>query len=116
MVALEHQYTQDGLAPDMLKGADRARAQVLFDAAEQAGCVAHLALITLWQLGEVDYEHRSYSRRSRWGYRSRYDDYDDDLRRRARDGGHHRHQPDRKPLVGPPRQRPSARRDAGGGR
>ena len=83
VVALEHQYTQDGLAPDMLKGADRARAQVLFEAAEQAGCVAHLALITLWQLGEVDYEHRSYSRRSRWGYGSRYDDYDDDL------GGEH---------------------------
>ena len=78
VVTLEHQYTQDGLAPDMLKGADRARAEVLFDAAEQAGCIAHLALITLWQLGEVDYEHRSYSRRSRWGYGSRYDDYDGD--------------------------------------
>ena len=29
------------------RGIDRARAEVLFEAAEQADCVAHLALVTL---------------------------------------------------------------------
>ena len=78
VVTLEHQYTQDGLAPDRLKGADRARAEVLFDAAEQAGCVAHLALLTLWQLGDVDHDYGDYSYRRRRRYGSRYsDDHDD---------------------------------------
>ena len=75
VVALEHRYTRDGLTLDKLKGADRARAEVLFEAAEQAGCIAHLALITLWQLGDVDYDHYDYSRR---GYGSRYDDDPDE--------------------------------------
>jgi hypothetical protein len=47
-VTLAHQYTQDGLTVDTLKGVDRTRAEVLFTAAEQAGCVAHLALVTFW--------------------------------------------------------------------
>ena len=53
-VTLEHQYTQDGLTVDTLKGVDRARAEVLFTAAEQAGCVAHLALVTFWQSGSAE--------------------------------------------------------------
>ena len=79
-VTLEHAYTQDGLTPDKLKGADRTRAEVLFDAAEQTGCVAHLALLTLWQLGDVDHDYQDYSYRRRRRYRSRYgrDDDDDD--------------------------------------
>ena len=68
-----------GLTLDKLKGVDRARAEALFEAAEQAGCIAHLALITLWQLGDVDYDHSDYSRRRRWEYGSRYvDDHDED--------------------------------------
>ena len=78
VVTLEHRYTQDGLTLDKLKGVDRARAEVLFEAAEQAGCIAHLALITLWQLGDVDYDHSGYSRRRRRGYGSRYDDHYED--------------------------------------
>ncbi|MDD9981097.1 MAG: 2OG-Fe(II) oxygenase [Gammaproteobacteria bacterium] len=77
VVTLEHGYTQDGLTPDKLKGADRARAEVLFEAAEQADCIAHLALITLWQLGDVDYDHRDHFYRGRRKYGSRYDDDDD---------------------------------------
>ena len=79
-VTLEHAYTQDGLTLDRLKGADRARAEALFEAAEQAGCVAHLALLTLWQLGDVDHDYADYSYRRRRRYRSRYggDDDDDD--------------------------------------
>ncbi len=76
-VTLEHVYTQDGLTLDRLKGADRARAEVLFEAAEQAGCVAHLALLTLWQLGDVDHDYTDYSYRRR-RYRSRYDDDGED--------------------------------------
>ena len=78
VVTLEHQYTRDGLTPDRLKGADRARAEVLFEAAEQAGCIAHLALLTLWQLGDVDHDHRDYYYGGRRRYRSRYVDDDDD--------------------------------------
>jgi len=69
-VTLNHRYTQDGLNRDRLKGIDRPRADVLFEAAERAGCVAHLALVTLWQHGTAEggYDEYSYggSRRSRW--------------------------------------------------
>ncbi len=74
VVTLEHLYTRDGLTLDTLKGADRARAEVLFDAAEQAGCIAHLALITLWQIGDVDYDYNHYTRRHRPWRGSAYDD------------------------------------------
>ena len=66
-VMLEHQYTQDGLTIDNLKGIDRLRASVLFEAAGQAGCMAHLALITLWAVGSVDHypgENRRYGYRN----------------------------------------------------
>ena len=70
-VILDHRYTQDNLSMDTLKGIDRARAEVLFEAAEQADCVAHLALITLWQNGEAlggydDYAYRGRYRRNDW--------------------------------------------------
>ncbi len=75
-VTLEHQYTQDGLTVDKLKGVDRARAEVLFAAAEQAGCVAHLALVTFWQSGSAeggyDDDYAPYRRRRYW------DDDDDE--------------------------------------
>jgi hypothetical protein len=77
---LDHRYTQDGLTLDMLKGVDRARAEVLFEAAEQAGWVAHLALVTLWQSGSAeggDYEYSRYrSSRRRWYYED--DEYEED--------------------------------------
>src|SRR5207247_8941665 len=61
-VTLEHQYTQDGLTVDKLKGVDRARAEVLFAAAEQAGCVAHLALVTFWQRSSVAERYNNFTR------------------------------------------------------
>ena len=85
-LTLEHAYTRDGLTLDRLKGADRARAEALFEAAEQAGCVAHLALLTLWQLGDVDHDYADYSYRRRRRYRSRYDDDDEDPIREHRMG------------------------------
>ena len=59
VVALQHRYTQNGLTLDKLKGIDRAWAQVLFEATEQTGWVAHLALMTFWQCGtaEGDYDY-----------------------------------------------------------
>ena len=78
VVTLEHGYTRGGLTIEKLKGADRARAEVLFEAAEQAGCIAHLALITLWQLGDVDHDYSDYSYRRRRWYGSRYDDDHDE--------------------------------------
>lgn len=51
-VTLDHQYTQEGLTWDALKGLDRARARVLLEAARQAGCQVHLALLTFHESGE----------------------------------------------------------------
>ncbi len=79
-VTFEHRYTQDGLTLDQLKGIDRARAEALFEAAGQAGCVAHLALVTLWQSGAAegeDYDYSSYGRRRRFEH-DWYDDEDEE--------------------------------------
>jgi predicted 2-oxoglutarate/Fe(II)-dependent dioxygenase YbiX len=75
-ITLDHRYTEDGLTLDMLKGVDRVRAEVLFEAAEQAGWVAHLALVTLWQSGSAeggDYEYSRYRTRRGW-----YEEEDED--------------------------------------
>ena len=73
-VTLDHRYTQDGLSIDKLKGIDRARAEVLFEAAEQADCVAHLALVTLWQSGSAEGGYDEYS----YGYGHGYHWSDDE--------------------------------------
>jgi hypothetical protein len=67
-ITLEHQYTQEGLTWDALKGVDRARADVLLEAARQAGCQAHLALLTFHESGSAVDDGSSYGRRRRWGY------------------------------------------------
>jgi hypothetical protein len=75
VITLEHQYSQEGLAWDALKGVDRARARILADAARQAGCKVYLGLLTFWESGEgedEDYPHGYGS--GRW-----YDDEDDDV-------------------------------------
>ncbi len=71
-VTLEHQYSQEGLAWDALKGVDRAKALSLAEAGRQSGCQVHLALLTLWESGAADYS--DYTPR-RWGRHSwRQDD------------------------------------------
>lgn len=75
-VTLDHRYTQDGLSVDKLKGIDRARAEVLFEAATQADCVAHLALVTLWQSGEAEGGYDEYSYRGGY-HRSDFEDEDE---------------------------------------
>ena len=44
--ALDHHYTQHGLALDLLKGTDRATADLVVAAAEQAGCRAYLCQVS----------------------------------------------------------------------
>lgn len=68
-VVLDHKYTEAGLAPDALKGIDRARADALFEAARPAGFDASLALVTLWESGAAE-PSGGYGR---YGY-----DFDDD--------------------------------------
>ena len=65
-VLLEHGYTEANLAIRNLKGHDQSRARALFAAAEEAGAVAHLALVTFHQSGELQ-DGYSYGRR-RYGY------------------------------------------------
>jgi predicted 2-oxoglutarate/Fe(II)-dependent dioxygenase YbiX len=79
-VLLDHEYTQAGLTHDVLKGIDRAKADVLFAAARQAGCDASLALVTKWVSGSAEpsgdygYGYSRSRRRGRYGY----DDDDDE--------------------------------------
>jgi 2OG-Fe(II) oxygenase superfamily len=70
---LEHQYTPDGLSFSGLKSADAARAKVLSEAAERAGCVAHLCLVHIEESGAAEAIYRGYRGRGR-----RYDDEPDE--------------------------------------
>ena len=65
-IPLKHQYTQAALDPAELKGADRARVDVLVRAAERLDYQVFLALMTHHQSGSVDYGSIDYS-----PYRSR---------------------------------------------
>ena len=75
-ILLQHSYTESSLSIENLKGVDQTRAEALFDAAEQADCDAHLALVTLWESGSAEADYSS-SRYGRGGY-SRWSDEDDD--------------------------------------
>jgi len=46
VVTLEHQYTEDGLNMDLLKGDDRTLARELADAAERLGCRLHFGMVS----------------------------------------------------------------------
>lgn len=79
-VTFDHRYTQKGFTPSSLKGLDQSRAEVLFEAAERAGCIAHLALITLWQHGtaECDYDEYAYDRDRPYHWNSDWDEDEED--------------------------------------
>ena len=62
---LEHAYTPAELSFQALKGADAAVAAVLVDAAAQAGCDLHVALMTVEESGSA--EQTGYSQSHRWG-------------------------------------------------
>jgi predicted 2-oxoglutarate/Fe(II)-dependent dioxygenase YbiX len=72
-IPFSHEYSEAGLEPNQLKGADRTRAEVLVRAAESLEYQCYFALLTHEQSGEVDYDSwsvRQYnSRRSyRWSH------------------------------------------------
>ncbi|MCA9322999.1 MAG: 2OG-Fe(II) oxygenase, partial [Planctomycetes bacterium] len=69
-VTLDHLYTEGGLDLDLLKGADRARAELMFAVAERCGHHVYLGLVTLYQMGEARVDDYHYGRRR---YR-RYDE------------------------------------------
>ncbi|MGA2258558.1 MAG: 2OG-Fe(II) oxygenase [Thermoguttaceae bacterium] len=80
-VPFKHQYTEAGLDPRQLKGADRACADVLVRAAESLGYEVYFALLTHWQSGEVDYDtmdHDPYRRRRSYRWSDDDEDGDDD--------------------------------------
>jgi hypothetical protein len=67
--ALEHHYTQRGLAPELLKGADRRLAELVVAAAENSDCLVHLAQVSRHLLQFAD--DGSFERGYHWGYRRR---------------------------------------------
>ena len=72
-LTLDHEYTQKGLTSDQLKGTDRPTAEVLFNAARQANCVAYLGLVTKYEQGMAEggydeYSHYGSRRSNRYGH------------------------------------------------
>ncbi len=72
-IPFTHQYTEANFGPTQLKGADRARAEVLIRAAQSLECECYFALMMLHQEGIPDYGTMDYgdswgSRGSRWSH------------------------------------------------
>ncbi len=65
---LEHQYSPDGLSFAGLKAADAARVKVLTQAAERAGCAAHLGIVHIEESGSAQ-ENYDCEPRGRGWYR-----------------------------------------------
>ncbi|MGH8021796.1 MAG: 2OG-Fe(II) oxygenase, partial [Opitutaceae bacterium] len=74
---LEHQYTQAALSFSGLKGEDAARAAVLKDAAERAGCALHLAIVHIEESGWAEFTGDYHSYRSR-RYRHTWEDEEEE--------------------------------------
>lgn len=72
--ALEHQYTQAGLEPSLLKGPDREVFDQLLAIAEGCECRLHLGQVSRHLCNEANDGHYDYRDR----YRSRYWESDDD--------------------------------------
>jgi len=79
-IPFAHQYTEAGFDPKQLKGADRARADILIRAAQALDYLCNFALLTLHQEGTPDYD--SIDHGDSWGrgksYRSDDDDFEDE--------------------------------------
>src|SRR5260221_694115 len=65
ILPLEHAYTPAELSFSALKGADAGVASVLVNAAAEADCDLHLALVSIDESGSAEYA--GYGRRRRWG-------------------------------------------------
>jgi predicted 2-oxoglutarate/Fe(II)-dependent dioxygenase YbiX len=73
-ILLDHHYSQAHLSLKHLKNLDGIKAKILMEAAKRADCQAYLALVTLWESGEADYNDDYYYRKRKW----RYDDDEDE--------------------------------------
>jgi hypothetical protein len=71
-ILLDHQYTPTNFSANSLKLHDKPRAAAIIEAAEKAGLVAKLALVTHYLHGELEAEYRGRSRKRYW-------DDDDDI-------------------------------------
>jgi hypothetical protein len=80
VIPFEHQYTEAGLHPAALKGADRPRADVLARAAASLDYDCFLALVTHYQMGSVDYDTWTppYFRSGGSYRRSYYEEFEED--------------------------------------
>ncbi len=80
--ALDHHYTEHGLNPDLLKGADRARAELVMAAAEKAGCRVMLCQVerhVTYSANDEDEDDRyGYGSRRRRGSRYEYDEEEEE--------------------------------------
>jgi len=65
-ILLNHQYTEANFSLNALKNEDYTKAIALMAAAEEAGFVAHLGLVTLHQMGELEGDHGYGSHRGRY--------------------------------------------------
>lgn len=65
LYVLEHHYTPAGLSFGGLKNQDEAAAQVLVPAAQAAGCIVHLAMVSIHEEGAADPVEYGRSRRGR---------------------------------------------------
>lgn len=81
VIPLEHHYSEEGLHPAALKGADRPRAEVLARAAQSLNYDCFLALVTHFESGSVDLGTwaSSYDRYSRSRGRSAFGASDPEL-------------------------------------
>jgi len=80
-ITLDHQYTEKGLTPVLLKGTDRAKVRILQEASRQADCKAYLALLTFHESGSADYTGGGRRSGRGWGRDDEYgsgdaDDYE----------------------------------------
>ncbi len=76
---LEHQYIPDGLTFAALKSADAARARVLLQATELAGCAAHLGIVHIEEAGSAEEIHANYRPRRRSSSRDRDEEETEDV-------------------------------------
>ncbi|WP_284273218.1 2OG-Fe(II) oxygenase [Bradyrhizobium iriomotense] len=72
ILPLEHAYTPAELSFSALKGADAGVASVLAEAAAEADCDLHLALVSIEESGSA--EHTGYYGRGRWSSDEEEDD------------------------------------------
>ncbi|MEM6698516.1 MAG: 2OG-Fe(II) oxygenase [Bacteroidota bacterium] len=79
-ILLGHQYTPTNFSKNTLKNNDAPRAEVLLNAAVEAGYFANLALVTNHLSGELmeDYDDYYYRKRSKRRYYDDYDDYEEE--------------------------------------